>query len=170
MLESYSLRQTLRRFPIIRGGQSGTLTFFWNQLLTGQHLANSGEGQLKKSPCILHLVYFSVPVSWAFTTNSSKKRLKLLPNKYLKENAVAIIFDILKTCNNCSSVFIAVAVAQQWWGLPTWIAPGQKSLLKMLLCKMILYTGIGTTNPKVIAEDDVVQDDLVDWDRDHQPE
>ena len=25
--------------------------FFLNQLLTGQHLANSGESQLKKSPC-----------------------------------------------------------------------------------------------------------------------
>ena len=33
------------------GGQSGTLTFFWNRLLTGQHLANSGEAQLKESPC-----------------------------------------------------------------------------------------------------------------------
>ena len=32
------------------GGQSGTLMFFWNQLLTGQHLANSGGGQLKKHP------------------------------------------------------------------------------------------------------------------------
>ena len=39
-------------FLIPRGGQSGTLTFFWNQSLTGQHLANSGEAQLKKSPCI----------------------------------------------------------------------------------------------------------------------
>ena len=35
-----------------KGGQSGTLTFFWNQLLTGQHLANSGEAQLIKTPCI----------------------------------------------------------------------------------------------------------------------
>ena len=34
-----------------RGAQSGTLTFFWNQLLTGQHLANSGWGQLTKTPC-----------------------------------------------------------------------------------------------------------------------
>ena len=25
---------------------------FWSQLLTGQHLANSGGGQLKKPPCI----------------------------------------------------------------------------------------------------------------------
>ena len=41
-------------FPIPMGGQSGTLTFFLNQLLTGQHLANSGEAQLKKSPCIMH--------------------------------------------------------------------------------------------------------------------
>ena len=31
------------------GGQSGTLTFFWNQLLTGQHSANSGEAYLKKN-------------------------------------------------------------------------------------------------------------------------
>ena len=38
-------------FLMPRGGQSGTLTFFWNQSLTGQHLANSGEAQLKKSPC-----------------------------------------------------------------------------------------------------------------------
>ena len=35
------------------GGQSGTLTFFRNQLLTGQHLANSRGGQLKKTPCIM---------------------------------------------------------------------------------------------------------------------
>ena len=39
-------------FSIPMGGQSGTLTFFLNQLLTGQHLANSGEAQLKISPCI----------------------------------------------------------------------------------------------------------------------
>ena len=39
-------------FSIPMGGQSGTLMFFWNQLLTGQHLANSGEAQLKKTPCI----------------------------------------------------------------------------------------------------------------------
>ena len=37
------------------GGQSGTLIFFWNQLLTGQHLANSGEAQLKKPPCTIHV-------------------------------------------------------------------------------------------------------------------
>ena len=30
----------------------GTLPFFLNQLLTGQHLAYSGEAQLKKSPCM----------------------------------------------------------------------------------------------------------------------
>ena len=56
MLESYSLRQTLRRFPIIRGGQCGTLTFFLNQLLTGKHLANSGEAQLKKNTLYLRYV------------------------------------------------------------------------------------------------------------------
>ena len=33
------------------GGQSGTLTLFRNRLLTGQHLANSRGGQLKKTPC-----------------------------------------------------------------------------------------------------------------------
>ena len=33
---------------IIRGGESGTLPFFLNQLITNQHLANSGEAQLKK--------------------------------------------------------------------------------------------------------------------------
>ena len=33
------------------GGSLGLLRFFWNRLLTGQHLANSGEGQLKKPPC-----------------------------------------------------------------------------------------------------------------------
>ena len=57
---------SLRLFSIIRGGQSGTLPFFLNELLTGQHLANSGEDQLKKSPCmypaaeemISHLFYF----------------------------------------------------------------------------------------------------------------
>ena len=59
-MESYSLRQTLRRFPIIRGGQSGTLTYFWNQLLTGQHLANSGEAQLKKTPCMY------VAMQWSY--------------------------------------------------------------------------------------------------------
>ena len=32
------------------GGQSGTLKIFWNWLLTSQHLANSGGGQLKKHP------------------------------------------------------------------------------------------------------------------------
>ena len=37
------------------GGQSGTLMFFWNQLLTGQHLANSGEAQLKKNTLYLHI-------------------------------------------------------------------------------------------------------------------
>ena len=51
MLESYSLRQTLRRFPIKGGASLGLWRFFLNQLLTGQHLANSGEGQLKKTPC-----------------------------------------------------------------------------------------------------------------------
>ena len=46
-------------FLIPRGGQSGTLTFFWNKSLTGQHLANSGEAQLKKSLCIsrISLIY-----------------------------------------------------------------------------------------------------------------
>ena len=39
-------------FSIPMGGQSGTLMFFLNQLLTGQHLANSGEAQLKKHPVI----------------------------------------------------------------------------------------------------------------------
>ena len=39
-------------FSIPMGGQSGTLMFFLIQLLTGQHLANSGEAQLKKTPCI----------------------------------------------------------------------------------------------------------------------
>ena len=42
-------------FSIPMGGQSGTLMFFWNQLLTGQHLANSGEAQLKKTPCISYI-------------------------------------------------------------------------------------------------------------------
>ena len=38
-------------FSIPRGGgQSGTLTYFLYQILTGQHLANSGGGQLKKHP------------------------------------------------------------------------------------------------------------------------
>ena len=36
--------QTLRLFSIMGGGQSGSLTFFLNELLTGQHLANSGGG------------------------------------------------------------------------------------------------------------------------------
>ena len=44
---------TLRLFFNHRGGQSGTLTFFRNRLLTGQHLANSGGGELKKTPCII---------------------------------------------------------------------------------------------------------------------
>ena len=39
-------------FLIARGASLGLLTFFWNQSLTGQHLANSGEAQLKKSPCM----------------------------------------------------------------------------------------------------------------------
>ena len=47
-------------FSIPRGGQYWTLTFFWNQLLTGQHLANSGEGQLKNHPvwckCIINKI------------------------------------------------------------------------------------------------------------------
>ena len=39
------------------GGQSGTWTCFWIQQLTRQHLANSGEAQLKESPCIIkHLL------------------------------------------------------------------------------------------------------------------
>ena len=37
-------------FSVIRGGQSGTLTFFWNRLLTSQHLAKGR--QLKKTPCM----------------------------------------------------------------------------------------------------------------------
>ena len=48
-------------FSIPRGGQSRTLTFFLNRSLTGQHLANSGEAQLKKSPCRLFLLSI-VPV------------------------------------------------------------------------------------------------------------
>ena len=43
-----SLRQTLSRFSITEGGPVWDSNVFWNQLLTGQHLANSGEAQLKK--------------------------------------------------------------------------------------------------------------------------
>ena len=45
--------QTLRLFSIMGGGQSGTLTLFRNRLLTGQHLANSRGGQLKKNTLYL---------------------------------------------------------------------------------------------------------------------
>ena len=49
------------------GGQSGTLTLFQSRLLTGQHLANSRGGQLKKTPCIiLHMAYISV---WTISQN-----------------------------------------------------------------------------------------------------
>ena len=49
-------------FSIPMGGQSGTLMFFWNQLLTGQHLANSRGGQLKKTPCIKKHLELHVPL------------------------------------------------------------------------------------------------------------
>ena len=39
-----------------------TLTLFWNQLLTGQHLVNSGEAQLKKNPV------YHVPATWVWNT------------------------------------------------------------------------------------------------------
>ena len=48
--------EILRHLDFFRswgGGQSGTLTFFRNRLLTGQHSANSRGGQLKKSPCTM---------------------------------------------------------------------------------------------------------------------
>ena len=44
--------EVLRHLDFFRswgGGQSGTLTLFRNRLLTGQHLANSRGGQLKKN-------------------------------------------------------------------------------------------------------------------------
>ena len=50
-------------FSIPRGGQSGTLTFFWNQLLTGQHLANSGEAQLKNHPYMFFYID-DLPITW----------------------------------------------------------------------------------------------------------
>ena len=37
-------------FSIPRGGQSAALPILLNQLVTGQHLANSGEAQLKNHP------------------------------------------------------------------------------------------------------------------------
>ena len=37
------------------GGQSGTLTFFGNQSLAGQHLSNSGEVKLKNYPVLTYI-------------------------------------------------------------------------------------------------------------------
>ena len=55
------------------GGQSGTLTFFRNRLLTSQHLANSRGGQLKKNT-----LYFSLAnqnsLSKIFVSDRSKDR------------------------------------------------------------------------------------------------
>ena len=56
-------------FSIPMGGQSGTLMFFWNQLLTGQHLANSGEAQLKKPPCTMS------PQSYVVVQDANDNRL-----------------------------------------------------------------------------------------------
>ena len=62
--------EILNTFLIPReGGQSGTLSFFRNQSLTGQHLANSGEAQLKKSPCMIVVVAIVALISllkWKF--------------------------------------------------------------------------------------------------------
>ena len=41
----------------MEGGPVWDSNLYWNQLLTGQHLANSGEAQLKKSPCIFILSF-----------------------------------------------------------------------------------------------------------------
>ena len=41
VLESYTLRQTLRHFLIMGGGAVWDSNVFFNQLLTGQHLAYS---------------------------------------------------------------------------------------------------------------------------------
>ena len=48
-LLSMRITKHLDFFRSLGGGQSGTLTFFWNQLLTGQHLANFGAGAVKKN-------------------------------------------------------------------------------------------------------------------------
>ena len=49
--------QILLTFSILRGGgpSLGLYLFFFNQLLTGQRMASSGEAQLKRSPCISDL-------------------------------------------------------------------------------------------------------------------
>ena len=63
-LNLLSMRITLRSsrlFSIMGGGQSGTLTFFRNRLLTGQHLTKSRGGQLNKTPCIYRVFLLTGP-------------------------------------------------------------------------------------------------------------
>ena len=52
--EKWQIPYTLT-FSIPRGGQSAALPILLNQLVTGQHLANSGEAQLKKNTLYLQL-------------------------------------------------------------------------------------------------------------------
>ena len=75
----YENHQALRLFSIIRGGQSGTLTFFRNLLLIGQHLANSGEAQLKKHP--VSGQGEQIPKGNMTNINIFQKHIKSSPNK-----------------------------------------------------------------------------------------
>ena len=112
MLESYSLRQTLRRFPIIGGGQSGTLTFFWNQLLTGQHLANSGEGQLKKNTLYFSFTRLTLPSCtsrrWHRLRLAQKKQGSRDSQSELTRESYSIYGPIVKTPNysGCTNLFL----------------------------------------------------------------
>ena len=65
-LNLLSMRITLRssrHLDFFRSwrGQSGTLTFFRSRLLTGQHLAKSSGGQLKKTPCTIAIIFYQRP-------------------------------------------------------------------------------------------------------------
>ena len=73
-------------FQSQRGGQSWTLTYFSNLLLTGRHLANSGGGQLKKNT--LYIQSFSLR-TWGFTSRLKQKNdIVVSGNSPLKQGCI----------------------------------------------------------------------------------
>ena len=73
--------------------------FFWKQLLTGQHLANSGGGQLKKTPCI-----------WTAGNGKCRKHFLPFPELFSTFLDLPLVWSIL----------VWVRLSHNWWCPGSW--------------------------------------------------
>ena len=119
-LLSMRITKHLDFFSIIRGGQSGTLPFFLNWLLTGQHLANSREAQLKKSVRLITL-YHPRGLSTRVQTNNKSQDLEFMKSLLVHQPPLLLFEDCKPLPSHlflfCSSSTISLFFGQRLEGI-----------------------------------------------------